>query len=618
MAGMPTPTSAAPARRARPGDLFARSDWTLPRLAPRGARVAMARWERDGLNLWVVEQDGRRAPATMLAARRIKDYAWRVDGGGFLLTLDEQGDERRWVADYDSTRHRLTRISPPDAADATLLRQFGGARPRALLCCRAPSGGLSLVEVDLASGERRALPAPLDGASRYLAGPTGDLLAVRGGQGGASWWRRGPDELTWRHLLDPSPGESLTTTPLALSASGEGLFALSARGRDTVALTRLDLAGGMRVVADCGEFDVSRVWFDAADGQPHSLVGADPLGVPRGLTPAAVVELDRLAAALPCRVERIRLASQNATCWALEIDGAGRAPTFHRYDRASGRLTELASRHEALAGAVLSERRAYWLRAEDGLPLQAFRTEPAGPPPWPTVLLAHGGPWVRDEPGFHPQAQWLAALGYLCLQVNYRGSTGFGQRFLAAGDRQWGRAMRDDLVAVIEHAVAAGWADPGRVAAMGHSYGGYAALTLAASVRAGLRCVVASAAPANLRDFVADAVSAGHPGADEYRRRIGDPDLDAAMLLAVSPERLASQISAPVLLAHGARDSRVPWRQTHALTTAFDRHGVAYELLRFEREGHYFARPATREALHAHAARFLARHLGGSSEPGGG
>ena len=135
----------------------------------------------------------------------------------------------------------------------------------------------------------------------------------------------------------------------------------------------------------------------------------------------------------------------------------------------------------------------------------------------------HGGPWSRDRPQFDPWAQFLAAAGLCCIQVNYRGSRGFGKRFRDAGDRQWALAMQDDLVDALQSAEVADLIDTGRIAAIGHGYGGYAALMLATQAEVPLACVVAGSAPTDLPSYVASLLSLGGAAGAEHAARIGDP-----------------------------------------------------------------------------------------------
>ena len=173
------------------------------------------------------------------------------------------------------------------------------------------------------------------------------------------------------------------------------------------------------------------------------------------------------------------------------------------------------------------------------------------------MLDVHGGPWARDTWGFGPEAQWFANRGYLCIQVNFRGSTGYGKAFINAGDREWGAKMQDDLSDAVAHAVAQGWADPARVAIYGGSYGGYASLAGATFTPDLYRCAVDIVGPSNLITLIETIPPYWAPLIAQFHRRVGDPAKDKDFLWSRSPLSAADRIRIPLLIAQGANDPRV-------------------------------------------------------------
>jgi dipeptidyl aminopeptidase/acylaminoacyl peptidase len=227
----------------------------------------------------------------------------------------------------------------------------------------------------------------------------------------------------------------------------------------------------------------------------------------------------------------------------------------------------------------------------------------------------HGGPWDRNHWGFRAESQWLANRGYLCVEVNFRGSAGYGKRFSLAGDREWGGRMQDDLIDALRWTVHNGYADPDRVAIRGASYGGYAALVGAAFTPELFRCAVAVAAPVNLVSFIESVPPVFARAGETLRRRVGDPDADAAALMAVSPISRVADIRIPLLLAYGRNDPRVPISEGEQLRAALRAQGVPHQFIVFEDEGHGFGKPGNALAFQAAQERFLAEHLGGRFEP---
>jgi dipeptidyl aminopeptidase/acylaminoacyl peptidase len=230
------------------------------------------------------------------------------------------------------------------------------------------------------------------------------------------------------------------------------------------------------------------------------------------------------------------------------------------------------------------------------------------------VLNVHGGPWGRDVWGFNPEAQWLANRGYVCVQVNFRGSTGYGKAFVNAGDREWGGKMHTDLLDAVAFAVGQGWADPARVAIYGGSYGGYAALAGAAFSPGVFRCAVDIVGPSNLKTLIETIPPYWAPMIAMFHRRVGDPSTDAEFLWSRSPLSRAASIRTPLLIAQGANDPRVKQAESEQIVAALRQAGIDHEYMLFGDEGHGFAKPGNRLTFYAAAERFLARHLGGRAE----
>ncbi len=270
-----------------------------------------------------------------------------------------------------------------------------------------------------------------------------------------------------------------------------------------------------------------------------------------------------------------------------------------------------------LGSYELGRMEPFCITARDGLELHGYLTSPPGVERrhLPTVLLVHGGPWARDVWGYDPQVQWLANRGYLVVQVNFRGSTGYGKRFLNSGDRQWGAAMHDDLIDTVRWTVAEGYADEHRIAIQGGSYGGYAALVGATFTPDVFACAVDLVGPSNLRTLIESIPPYWEPMIVQFHRRIGHPETDRALLWERSPLSRADQVAVPLLIAQGANDPRVKQAESEQFVAALQERDIDHEYLLFEDEGHGFAKPENRLRFYAAVESFLARHLGGRQEP---
>jgi dipeptidyl aminopeptidase/acylaminoacyl peptidase len=233
------------------------------------------------------------------------------------------------------------------------------------------------------------------------------------------------------------------------------------------------------------------------------------------------------------------------------------------------------------------------------------------------VVWVHGGPWGRDSFGFVSYHQWLASRGYAVLSVNFRSSSGFGKAFIAAGDKQWGRAMEDDLVDAKNWAVGNGIAQANRVAIAGGSYGGYATLAAIAMRPNEFACGVDSFGPANLQTFLAAVPPYWQSEYTLFTRAIGEPTtpVGRALLKERSPLTYAAQIARPLLVAQGANDARVNRAESDMIVTAMQRHRLPVTYLLYTKEGHGFLRAPDKLSFVAITEGFLSKCLGGPAQP---
>ncbi len=302
----------------------------------------------------------------------------------------------------------------------------------------------------------------------------------------------------------------------------------------------------------------------------------------------------------------------------IEVSSDRQPPVYYLYDRSVRRIQLLfAERPEVPADSLATTRRVTF-RARDGLAIPAYLTLPHGVEPraLPAVALVHGGPWSRDSIMWDPEVQLLANRGFAVLQVNYRGSTGFGNAFRDAGNREWGQKIQDDITDGVQWLIAEGIADADRVGIMGASYGGYAALLGLVKTPGLFRAGVAYAAVTDIEATLGDDRWYGSDDVQD-RRLIGGEPGDAQRLRESSPLRRAKEIKVPVLLGHGEDDQRVHVRQSQMMAESLKSAGARYEYLEFPHEIHGFALEANRIRWYARVAEFLEENLAARKPAGG-
>nr|WP_199671392.1 S9 family peptidase [Salinisphaera sp. Q1T1-3] len=423
--------------------------------------------------------------------------------------------------------------------------------------------------------------------------------------------------------------DSANTGPVGFTRDGKTLYWIDSRDRDTAALVSQSLdTGEIQSIAASPKADITGVM---ADPDTHAIQAwaADYLRTEWHVIDAAIGDdLTFLEIQLAGDVH-VTSRTDDDRRWVVVNDPVTAPVQTHLYDRDARTLTPLFVSRPELVGAPLAGMTPLEIKARDGLTLTAYLTLPRGSDadgfvtpntPLPMVLLVHGGPWVRDGYGSNGYHHWLANRGYAVLSVNYRGSTGFGKSFVAAGNGEWGAAMHDDLIDAVNWAVAEGVADDGRVAIMGASYGGYASLAGLTLTPETFACGVDIVGPSNLATLLDSIPPYWEAARRQMYRRMADPDTESgrAWLAERSPLSYADRIVRPLLIGQGANDPRVKQAESDQIVTAIAEKSIPVTYVLFPDEGHGFARPANNIAFNAITETFLAAHLGGRAEPFGG
>ena len=605
--------------------LFGNPERTSPRMSHDGSQLGWIAPKDGVLNVWVApigESDG----VDWAAARAVTDdtdrgirmFGWAWDGRHLLYVQDAGGDENWRLYDVDLVTGERRDLTPFEKIHAQIIGSSKRRPTEVLVGMNADNPQLhDVYRLDLVTGNLvKEIENP--GYAGWLAD---EDLVVRCAlaplpDGSLDVLVRDSASVDWRTLLT-IPAEDVTSSDVvSFSGDGRSLVMISAAGADTGRLTRVDLAtGATTVLAEDPEADVAGAVLDPDTRDPQivmilkdrmTYVVLDPsveddLKAIRGLHPGDPMFLGR---------------DEADQTWLVGFNVDAGSLTFYMYDRASksGRL--LFEARPALSSYTLAAMEPFSFTARDGLEIHGYVTFPPGQgrSSLPAVLDVHGGPQVRDSWGYNPEAQWFANRGYLCVQVNYRGSTGYGKAFVAAGDREWGGKMHDDLIDAVSYITGQGWADPSRVAIYGGSYGGYAALVGAAFTPDVFRCAVDIVGPSNLKTLLETIPPYWAPMIAQLYRRVGNPETDAEFLWSRSPLSRARDIRIPLLIAQGANDPRVKQAESEQIVAALTEAGIEHEYLLFPDEGHGFAKPENRIRFYTAAERFLARYLGGRYE----
>lgn len=310
--------------------------------------------------------------------------------------------------------------------------------------------------------------------------------------------------------------------------------------------------------------------------------------------------------------------SENDAYWIVAYMSDVKETDFYLYDMAKHELKFLYNAQPDLGQYEFAHMEPFSYTASDGLKIEGYATFPARveKKDLPTVMLVHGGPWARDTWGYNQEVQFLANRGYLVLQVNFRGSSGYGKDFMKAGDLEWGGKMHQDILDAVSYAADQGWADPGRVGVYGASYGGYEALVCAAFSPDVFKCSVDAFGPSSLLTFIEAIPPQWSVERADLLKSIGDPDKDAEFMKSRSPLYYAQDMKIPLLIAQGGNDPRVPQRESDQMVEALENAGIPVTYMLFPNTGHGFGSVEDRITFYSAMEKFFAENLGGKMGDG--
>lgn len=585
--------------------LFGPHNRSCVRISRDGSQLAWLADHNGASNVWVAPTDdlGRARAVTPFRKGAVVDFVWGFDRH-IIVTRDVHGDECHRLHSVDVDSGRVEDLIAAPGVSGRLIGLSPSHPHHAMVSSndRDPRRH-DLYRVDLRDGS--ATLALKNESYRNIVAIELELMLFEDDRG----------EWTWQG----TPVEALHPGDEVITVEHEGqepfVTVLSCtRHSDTRAVVRVGLkSGGRDVLFGADHVDVDEVLCNPQTGAVQAVAFCEARL--RWAVRFTEVESDF---ALLREVERgdVRITSQSTDgrYWTVAFDRGDAPVRYYLYDRQERRAERLFAHNWALEGLRLAPMRPTRIKAHD-LSLVGYLSEPPRRKGRvPLVLLVHGGPHARDYWGYDDVHQWLADRGYAVLSVNFRGSTGFGEHFVEAGRRQWGRRMQDDLDVAARWAVGRGIADPDRIAIMGASYGGYAALAGLAFNPKRFACGIAFAGPSNLVSLVSHG--------DVSRRDaqywwIGDPRTPEGRrhLLERSPAEYVEWIEAPLLVAHGTRDIRVPRHESDRLVQAMRRHNKRVTYVVYHDEGHGLVRSNNVLGHYALVEAFLAKHLRGRAEP---
>ena len=595
--------------------LFGSPSRSRPKVAPDASMLAYSAPVRQVQNIWIGAVGSRDfRPITRDTLRGISKFYWAPDSRHILYFQDQDGNEHWHLYTVNIYTGEQRDLTPFPEVSAGLV----GLRPdipdHVLITLNRRDPSLQDVyRLDFPSGELTMVVENPGQVADWIVAPD---FTVRGAvkasdRGGFELIVRDKKGEGWRSLVHWGADEVISSGNVSFDVDGRSAYMLDSRESNTARLVRVNLASGKTdVLLDDPQHDVYVGLTDPFTGRPQVGViikDRDSLVVLDSTVAEDIGAIERLHRGDPFLTSY----DKDNKLWVVGFSTDNEPSPYYLYDRTARTAAFLFYDRPNLIDYALAEMEPVSFEARDGLVIHGYLTFPPGRSRrgLPMVLNVHGGPWARDYWGFDPEAQWLANRGYLCMQVNYRGSVGYGKDFQSAGDREWGGRMEDDLEDAVKWAVHQGYADPGRVGIYGYSYGGYAALIGITKTPELYRCAISMGGPTDLVSLVESFPPHWSTASEIWYEKVGHPKTDRAFLRARSPITHVDSVRVPVMIVQGANDARVPQEDADRFVRELEKRNVTVEYMLLPDEGHQISRPGNRLKVYARMERFLDRYL---------
>jgi dipeptidyl aminopeptidase/acylaminoacyl peptidase len=612
-------------------EFFGNPEKARARISPDGSQLAFIAPVDGVLNVWVspIDDLGAARAITKDDKRGITNFFWAYTNRHILYTQDKDGDEdwHVYVVDLESDEAKdLTPLEQISAQIEGVSEKF----PEEILVGINDRDNHELhdvYKVNILTGERE-LVQQNPGFAGFM---TDDDYRVRFAvtyTPDAGQLYLLPDEAAeegWKEYLSIGAEDAMTTGAAGFDKSGDILYFLDSRDRNTAALTTINLkTGEQTVIAENAKADISGVITHPTEKHVQAVKFTYLRSEWEVLAEAIAPDLEFLKTVEDGEIQ-LTSRTLDDRLWTVAYTRDDGPVDFYLYDREAKKAKFLFTSNPSLDKLPLVKMHAVEIPARDGLKLVSYLSLPQGSDPdgdgvpdrpLPMVLSVHGGPWARDEWGYDPEHQLWANRGYAVLSVNYRGSTGFGKEFLNAANRQWAAAMHDDLIDAVNWAVDHGIAQKDKIAIAGASYGGYAALVGLTFTPDVFACGIDQVGPSSLITLMENPPPYWAPFMPVMKLRVGDwaTEDGRKFLESRSPLFRVEKIERPLLIVQGAKDPRVKQAEADQIVQAMGEKKIPVTYLLYPEEGHGLVRPENRFAFYAIAEAFLAENLGGRRE----
>ncbi|SDY93459.1 Dipeptidyl aminopeptidase/acylaminoacyl peptidase [Collimonas sp. OK242] len=595
-------------------DFFRNPEQSGFQISPNGKYISfMQPWE-GRMNIFVktVGSDAAAQRITSEKARDISGYFWKGDDH-LLFAKDFGGDENFHVVSVGRDGKGLKDLTPYPKVRAQIVDDLEDNKEEILVSHNKRNAEVfDVYRVNVRTGAEKLVAQNPGTIQSWITDHDGKVRAATTSDGvNTSLLYRATESAPFKTVLTTSFKDSVS--PLFFTFDNKKLYASSNLGRDKQAIVILDpeTAKEEQLLYENPEVDVDGLSYSKKRKVLTEISYTTWKTQYKYLDPQSEALHKTLQEKLPGYEIITQSHTKDESKWIVAAYNDRTQGSRYLFDSKTGALTKLADINPAIAEQDMAVMKPVQYKARDGLLINGYLTLPLGKDPknLPVIVNPHGGPWVRDVWGYNPEVQLLANRGYAVLQMNYRGSTGYGREFWEASFKQWGKTMQDDITDGVQWLVQQGIADPKRVAIYGGSYGGYATLAGVAFTPDLYAAAVDYVGVSNMFTFMKTIPPYWKPFLDQMHEMVGDPVKDKDLLTAVSPALHTDRIKTPLFVAQGANDPRVNKAESEQIVESLRKRGVPVEYMVKDNEGHGFHNEENRFDFYTAMEGFLAKHL---------
>lgn len=606
---------------------FGNPKYASTRISPDGNyMIYLTGNESNILNIWIrnlQDKSIKDKQITFDKKRSIRSHMWALNGKQVLYLQDQNGNENWQLFGVNIETGEIKNYTPFENVQVQILDvSYDKPNIVALLINKENISSHDLYYLNLDTGELTLGFKNMGGITSWVLDKNLNLCAaVQTGLGSKVFaCKNSKDTNSWKQIAEWSLEDSQVSQVLGCNTDGSIIYLKDSRDYPTARLLKVDLEGKiLEVVAADPNYDLETIRVNpiSYEIEGYCIVKDKEQWIP--ITPEFSDLLNNLKKISSGNIY-ITSCTKDNSIYTVAFENDIKPLSFYLYNNTTKSASFLFESHPKLTEALIDKNgktlaahmKPISFQSRDGLTIHGYLTLPVNKQDnYPLVVNVHGGPWVRDTWHYNPEVQWLANRGYAVLQINYRGSTGYGKAFVAAANKEWGRNMHNDIIDGVNWAIENNVTTKDKVAIYGGSYGGYEALVGASMTPDVFKCAVDIVGVSNLVTFLDSIPPYWSAYLTQLHETIGNPGTDLELLKERSPINHIDNIKIPILIAQGAQDPRVKQAESEQIVAKLKAKGLPYKYLLFKDEGHGFVNQNNRLKYYRVAEKFLSKYLGG-------